>query len=272
MAAVTHPGSLSRVRPMPVQPARAPALEATPALSRFAAPRQEPWSEAQGPVEAAASQRSRYRGGGGRAPALVITIAIHALLLSLVLTARMAIERGASPKALATFDVLPPAPPPPDPAEPLPPASAAPARPIVAPPPVVEVPRPAPAVQSVAEIPPMPAPVVAKPPMVAAPAAPAPAPPAPVTPPDFSAAQLRNPGPAYPFLARKAREQGVVLLRVLVTEAGRAGEVRLQDSSGSPRLDEAAIATVKRWKFLPAKQAGKPVQAWVLVPITFKLG
>ena len=62
------------------------------------------------------------------------------------------------------------------------------------------------------------------------------------------------------------------MLRVLVTEEGRAGEVKLENSSGFDRLDRAALDTVKRWKFLPAKQAGKTIGAWVLVPITFALG
>ena len=45
--------------------------------------------------------------------------------------------------------------------------------------------------------------------------------PAPVTvPPQFDAAYLRNPPPAYPALARRYREQGKVLLRVYVSAAG----------------------------------------------------
>ncbi|RKF23577.1 energy transducer TonB [Altericroceibacterium spongiae] len=96
--------------------------------------------------------------------------------------------------------------------------------------------------------------------------------PVPVTPPDFSAAQLNNPGPSYPYLSRKAKEEGVVVLRVLVSAEGRAKSLRIEETSGFDRLDKAALKTVKKWRFVPASQAGNPREAWVLVPITFSLG
>jgi protein TonB len=104
------------------------------------------------------------------------------------------------------------------------------------------------------------------------PAQPAPAAPAPIVPPDFTAAQLRNPGPAYPYLSRRAREEGVVLLKVLVGTDGRAARLEVEESSGFERLDEAALKTVGKWRFVPASQAGQPREAWVLVPVTFSLG
>lgn len=98
-----------------------------------------------------------------------------------------------------------------------------------------------------------------------------PAPPAPVTPPDFSAAQLNNPGPRYPYASRRNREEGTVMLKVLVTPDGMAGEVNINQSSGFERLDAAAIQTVRKWRFVPARQAGKAIAAWVLVPVGFYL-
>ncbi|MXO64965.1 TonB family protein [Altererythrobacter endophyticus] len=95
---------------------------------------------------------------------------------------------------------------------------------------------------------------------------------APITPPDFSAGQLNNPGPAYPYKSRKAHEQGVVLLKVLVSTDGRAKTLQIQESSGFGRLDREAMKTVRKWRFVPASQAGKPREAWVLVPVTFSLG
>ncbi|MEO8204512.1 MAG: TonB family protein [Betaproteobacteria bacterium] len=91
------------------------------------------------------------------------------------------------------------------------------------------------------------------------------------TDPIFNADYLENPAPAYPSLSRRAREEGKVMLRVLVSPAGRADEVQVRASSGSPRLDEAARATVLRWKFVPAKRGSEAVAAWVLIPITFRL-
>lgn len=93
-----------------------------------------------------------------------------------------------------------------------------------------------------------------------------------VVPPDFSADQLNNAGPRYPSASRRAHEEGTVMLKVLVSPDGRAQDLMVATSSGFARLDDAALATVKRWAFLPAKQAGRPVSAWVLVPVTFELG
>ena len=95
--------------------------------------------------------------------------------------------------------------------------------------------------------------------------------PAPVTPPIFNADYLDNPAPAYPGVSRRLREQGRVLLRVLVNVNGSADEVQLRTSSGYARLDEAARDTVRRWKFVPAKRGAEPVPAWVLIPISFRL-
>ena len=66
-------------------------------------------------------------------------------------------------------------------------------------------------------------------------------------------------------------EEGQVLLRVRVTAEGRAEQVNLHRSSGFERLDERAVHTVRQWKFMPARQGGKPVDAWVIVPIQFSL-
>jgi protein TonB len=93
----------------------------------------------------------------------------------------------------------------------------------------------------------------------------------PVIPPRFDAAYLDNPAPAYPALARRMREQGKVTLRVLVSAAGTTERVEIRASSGSGRLDRAAEETVRRWRFVPAKQGTQAVSAWVLVPISFVL-
>lgn len=115
-----------------------------------------------------------------------------------------------------------------------------------------------------------PSPIVVAPPP---PAAPVVAPPAPVqtTQPRFDADYLDNPKPSYPPLARRMGEEGRVVLRVLVAPDGSAGEVLLHASSGSPRLDGSALATVHRWKFVPARRGTDAVAAWVLVPIVFTL-
>ncbi len=106
---------------------------------------------------------------------------------------------------------------------------------------------------------------------VAAPAKGAPGPGDPVTPPGFDAAYLNNPAPVYPLVSRRSHEQGTVLLRVRVSGEGAALEVLIEHSSGSPHLDEAALAAVRRWRFVPATRGSESVEAWVLVPVEFEL-
>ncbi|MEQ1516363.1 MAG: TonB family protein, partial [Usitatibacteraceae bacterium] len=81
-----------------------------------------------------------------------------------------------------------------------------------------------------------------------------PASPAEVEPPKFDAEYLENPAPAYPALSRRMGEQGRVIVRVFVDANGAANHLEIKTSSGSQRLDAAALDAVRRWKFLPAKQ------------------
>lgn len=93
----------------------------------------------------------------------------------------------------------------------------------------------------------------------------------PVEPPRFEMAYLNNPAPAYPPLARRAKEQGRVVLRVLVSTAGTAQDVEVRTSSGFERLDRAAIDAVRRWRFVPARRGAETIAAWALVPVLFQL-
>ena len=126
-----------------------------------------------------------------------------------------------------------------------------------------------PEVTRAASIEPSPAPTQANAPASAAP----PGPPVPATtPPSFTAAYLKNPGPQYPYEARAKRQEGIVKLKVLVTPDGLAEQVVVERSSGFPTLDEAAMDVVKRrWRFVPAKQEGRAIAGWVVVPMAFSL-
>ena len=154
----------------------------------------------------------------------------------------------------------PPKPPPPKPA----PRKPTPKPVVTKPAPVTESPT---ALSGPADSAPEPAPAPA-PPAAAAPAAPAAAA---VTAARFDAAYLNNPRPAYPMLSRRLREEGQVMLRVLVSPEGQPARVELRTSSGSERLDRAAQEAVARWRFVPARRGDVAVEAWVLVPIVFKL-
>jgi protein TonB len=92
-----------------------------------------------------------------------------------------------------------------------------------------------------------------------------------VSPPKFHADFLHNPRPRYPLMSRKRHEEGEVLLRVRVDAQGRPESVELHTSSGHKRLDIAASSAVQEWRFVPARQGGLNVAAWVVVPIQFNL-
>ena len=118
---------------------------------------------------------------------------------------------------------------------------------------------------------PTPAPAPAPAPVAIDTPKPAPPPPLPVTQPRFNADYLDNPKPPYPSLSRRMGEEGEVRLRVHVDAMGNAQQVDIARSSGFPRLDQAALDTVKQWRFVPARQGDQPIPAWVIVPIQFSL-
>lgn len=156
-------------------------------------------------------------------------------------------------------------------------------------PPVPEVkpPRPQPLKQDVVRQPAPPPPVMtaaadtpavasfAVPPQPPAPPridiAPAPPAPLPVTAARFDADYLHNPKPFYPVFSRRQGEEGKVQLRVRVSAAGAALDVEVKQSSGFPRLDDAAREAVLQWRFVPAKRGDEAVESWVGVPIVFTL-
>ncbi|WP_296640209.1 energy transducer TonB [Thiobacillus sp. 65-1402] len=141
------------------------------------------------------------------------------------------------------------------------------------PPPALAAQRPVPTpdLQQAAEAPkPLPAPVtnVLPPPVTVVMDAPKPAPSLPPHPANY----LANPKPPYPLLSRRLGEAGTVRLNILVNPDGSVDRLELAQSSGYPRLDRAALETVQSsWKFEPARQGGRPVAAWVIVPIQFTL-
>jgi protein TonB len=77
--------------------------------------------------------------------------------------------------------------------------------------------------------------------------------------------------PMYPPASLRAREQGTVLLRVLVDPSGVPQRVEIARSSGHTRLDTAARDSVSRARFRPVMRDGAAVSAWGIVPIAFRL-
>jgi protein TonB len=165
----------------------------------------------------------------------------------------------------------PPAPPPPPTPSPPPPKVAKP------PPPQVIAAAPTPAAPAPTFLappaPPEPPPAVmeaAAPPAPPAPPVPAPPPP-PRTIPATAVEYLDPPAPVYPAASRRLSETGRVLVRVEIDTQGRARQVLLARSSGSPRLDEAGLAAVRAARFKPYTENGQPLAVWTAVPIVFEL-
>jgi len=99
----------------------------------------------------------------------------------------------------------------------------------------------------------------------------APAAPARVELPSTDADYLNNPRPAYPPLSKRMGEQGKVVVRVLIGADGLPQKADIRTSSGFERLDQAALATVMKWRYVPGKRAGAPEAMWFNVPINFVL-
>jgi len=93
----------------------------------------------------------------------------------------------------------------------------------------------------------------------------------PLIPPRPVAGMETNGAPAYPGAALRRGEQGRVVLRVSVSADGAPLAVDLAETSGHESLDSAALSAVRRWRFVPAMQSGRPVPAIAVVPIRFRL-
>ncbi len=213
-----------------------------------------------------AQRRSPWVAGGVVAFHLALLWAVHSGLV------RRAADVIVPPAVLKVFVELPApevAPPPP----PVVVKKVEPARPHDPAPAPQQVQAPQPQVEAVA-LTTAPTGTFSAPPAAAP--APAPAPVAPPAPrmelPSGDAAYLQNPKPVYPAVSRRLNEKGKVIVRVLIGVDGTAQKAELYQSSGFQRLDDAAISTVTKWRYVPGKRDGVPEAMWFNVPIDFVLG
>ena len=92
-----------------------------------------------------------------------------------------------------------------------------------------------------------------------------------VIPPRSDAAHLNNPAPSYPSMSRRLAEQGRVILDVYILANGQVGELRIKQSSGFKRLDDAAMQAVKKWQYVPARRGNEAISFWYIQPLSFSL-
>jgi len=81
---------------------------------------------------------------------------------------------------------------------------------------------------------------------------------------------IYHPEPEFSEEARKQKQQGRVMLLLVVGEDGRTSDISVRQSLGMG-LDEKAIDAVKRWRFRPATFDGQPVATQIEVEVDFHL-
>ena len=89
-------------------------------------------------------------------------------------------------------------------------------------------------------------------------------PPVPIAPHEVTAAD-------YPVESLPAQEVGTARVDYVVRVDGTVSDTMVTQSSGSPRLDQAAINIVSRWRFRPATENGRPVEARLFANVVFQL-
>jgi protein TonB len=75
--------------------------------------------------------------------------------------------------------------------------------------------------------------------------------------------------PTYPDVAISAGIEGTVLVRVLVGKDGKVKDAIVVD--GHELLREAALKAARTAVFRPALMQHRPVEVWVVIPVTFRL-
>lgn len=170
--------------------------------------------------------------------------------------ARKAIELLPAPietkilEETAQVDEPPPPPPPPDFDVPPPP---------FIPPPEINIAQPPPRPSAITTVTTTPAPT---------PAPPAPRPTGVTVKPLVKAKNCREPD--YPSVSERLGEAGSVVLQLLVGVDGKVSDSKVEQSSGYPRLDKAAVEGLSRCKFTPGSVDGVPAPAWAQIKYTFK--
>lgn len=207
-------------------------------------------------------------------PVLLASISLAMLIFFALLVGHASkINHRTPPLAVLAIQALPAPPPPP----PSPPEQT---KPLAAPEPVIlpiAPPQPSSDTPPIAAHAMLHSPVALALPTPAAPPAPpaatitAPQPAPVTTASDLSSTMTFAPPPRYPQDSRRKREQGVVVLQLLLDENGRVAEISIARSSGHRRLDQAALSAVRQWRWAPTRRNGVALQVKGLVEIPFVL-
>src|SRR6266481_699107 len=80
---------------------------------------------------------------------------------------------------------------------------------------------------------------------------------------------IKSVPPTYPALAKSNHVAGAVTMDALVDPAGNITDVKV--ISGPTRLQEAAMAALRQWKYEPARLDGRPVSFHLNVTVKFRI-
>lgn len=75
--------------------------------------------------------------------------------------------------------------------------------------------------------------------------------------------------PVYPPIARQLKIEGAVEVEAVVGEDGLVESVNIV--SGNPMLTKPAVEAIRKWKFTPQVQDGKPTRAIAPITLNFKM-
>jgi len=79
--------------------------------------------------------------------------------------------------------------------------------------------------------------------------------------------------PKYPINAARQGREGWAIVSFVIDEAGEVNDIIVKDTSGSKDFAKAAKKAVKRWKYKPAIENGKPIEQCVnMVQMDFRMG
>jgi periplasmic protein TonB len=225
------------------------------------------WSVTNTPDEALGLSASRYGDQRRLSPsALALTIMVHVLVLAVLLGVGQHVVQRKEAK-LVSINLSPPPPPPAESAsEPEPQKPA-----VSAPRPLIDITPPQAAPIPVA-VDPKPAPPAAEPvkPSVAS-SAPSSGAPSVIQGGDLGARMVSGKPPRYPVESRRKKEQGTVVLSLILGLNGAVEHITVSRSSGFERLDDAALSAVRRWRWEPVLRGGLPVKVRGVVEIPFVL-
>jgi TonB family protein len=82
---------------------------------------------------------------------------------------------------------------------------------------------------------------------------------------------IHTPEPEFPKDGRDAKEQGLVVLYVLVNTEGKVAELQALNTDSSYGFAQNALDMVKTWRFKPATCNGRPVAMEMNIEVDFRL-